>query len=69
MQSADQPPWMKDEVPIFSTSEENDKADAVRWVWEELQENGNERTILMQLQETGWTARQSRAIIDEANAY
>jgi uncharacterized glyoxalase superfamily protein PhnB len=60
---------MKDEVPIFSTSEENDKADAVRWVWEELQENGNERTILMQLQETGWTARQSRAIIDEANAY
>jgi len=69
VQSADQPPWMKDEVPIFTATEENDKADAVRWAWEELQENGNERTILMQLQETGWTARQSRAIIDEANTY
>ena len=69
VQSTDRPPWMKEEIPLFTPSEEDEKIDSVRWVWEELQENGNERTILMQLQESGWNARQSRAIIDEALTY
>jgi hypothetical protein len=34
-----------------------------------MEASTSERNILMQLQETGWSVEQSRAIIDEAKQY
>ena len=39
-----------------------DREAAVDWVAGAFADGDQERTVLMQLQETGWTAEQSRAI-------
>ncbi|MCH1442831.1 MAG: hypothetical protein L7U53_03065, partial [Candidatus Poseidoniaceae archaeon] len=50
----------------FEDWQVDDREAAVDWVVAELGDGEQERTILMQLQETGWTAQQSRAIFDLA---
>ena len=49
---------------LFDTEELADRAAAVDWTKTALKGGINERSILMQLQTTGWSAPQSRAIID-----
>ncbi|MBT4066875.1 MAG: hypothetical protein HOE76_06625 [Euryarchaeota archaeon] len=49
---------------LFSQQELGDRVAAVDWTKGALQDGESERTILMQLQTTGWSAPQSRAIID-----
>ena len=56
------------DLSMFEESQSADRAAAVAWVVDELGAGGVERTILMQLQSTGWTAEQSRAILDLAAA-
>ncbi|MDP7000862.1 MAG: hypothetical protein QGH90_03075, partial [Candidatus Poseidoniaceae archaeon] len=63
------PPWMNDTTSLFSESDESNKKDSVSWAWDEIQASTPERSILMQLQESGWSVEQSRAIIDEASNY
>ena len=53
---------------MFEDSQTADRNAAVSWVVDELGGGGVERTILMQLQSTGWSAEQSRAILDLASA-
>jgi hypothetical protein len=53
---------------MFEADQVSDRRAAVEWVTAELASGGAERTVLMQLQSTGWTAVQSRAIIDLARA-
>jgi hypothetical protein len=53
-------------LSIFEDWQAEDRVAAVDWVEGALAEGDQERTILMQLQETGWTAEQSRAICDLA---
>jgi hypothetical protein len=54
------------DLSIFEDWQAEDRVAAVDWVEGALAEGDQERTILMQLQETGWTAEQSRAICDLA---
>jgi hypothetical protein len=54
------------DMSLFEDWQEDDREAAVDWVVTGLGDGEQERTILMQLQETGWTARQSRAIFDLA---
>lgn len=54
------------DLSMFSADQAADRRAAVEWVAAELASGGAERTVLMQLQSTGWTAVQSRAIIDLA---
>jgi hypothetical protein len=54
------------DLSIFEDWQAEDRIAAVDWVEGALAEGDQERTILMQLQETGWTAEQSRAICDLA---
>ncbi len=49
---------------LFTNEELDDRRAAVDWTKGALTEGESERTILMQLQTTGWSAPQSRAIID-----
>ena len=49
---------------LFDTEELADRAAAVDWTKTALRGGISERSILMQLQTTGWSAPQSRAIID-----
>ena len=63
------PPWMEEDEQLFTDSDEDNKASSIGWAWDEMQASTSERNILMQLQETGWSVEQSRAIIDEANKY
>ncbi len=49
---------------LFSTEELADRLAAVDWTKGALRDGESERTMLMQLQTTGWSAPQSRAIID-----
>ena len=49
---------------LFDSSELGDRAAAVEWTTSALKQGQSERSILMQLQTTGWSAPQSRAIID-----
>ena len=49
---------------LFSQDEMADRVAAIDWTKNALKDGENERTILMQLQTTGWSAPQSRAIID-----
>ena len=49
---------------LFSQDELADRVAAIDWTKGALKDGENERTILMQLQTTGWSAPQSRAIID-----
>lgn len=54
------------DLSIFEDWQTDDRESAVDWVVEALGDGDQERTILMQLQETGWTAEQSRAIFNLA---
>ena len=49
---------------LFSNEELVDRVAAVDWTKDALKDGTDERSILMQLQTTGWSAPQSRAIID-----
>ncbi len=49
---------------LFDKDEMSDRNAAVDWTKSALKEGESERSILMQLQTTGWSAPQSRAIID-----
>ena len=49
---------------LFSKEELVDRVAAVDWTKDALKDGTDERSILMQLQTTGWSAPQSRAIID-----
>jgi hypothetical protein len=52
---------------LFSEDELADRVAAVDWTKSALKDGDTERSILMQLQTTGWSAPQSRAIIDLSN--
>ena len=54
------------DLSIFEDWQAEDREAAVDWVAGAFTEGDQERTILMQLQETGWTAEQSRAICNLA---
>jgi hypothetical protein len=54
------------DMSLFEDWQVDDREAAVDWVVAGLGDGEQERTILMQLQETGWTAQQSRAIFDLA---
>jgi len=54
------------DMTLFEDWQTDDREAAVDWVVAGLADEEQERTILMQLQETGWTAQQSRAIYDLA---
>ena len=54
------------DLGIFEDWQAEDRASAVDWVVGAFADGEQERTVLMQLQETGWTAQQSRAICDLA---
>ena len=49
---------------LFSKDEMSDRVAAIDWTKGALKDGESERSILMQLQTTGWSAPQSRAIID-----
>lgn len=54
------------DMDIFEDWQADDRESAVDWVVGAFADGEQERTVLMQLQETGWTAPQSRAICDLA---
>ena len=54
------------DMTLFEDWQTDDREAAVDWVVDGLADEEQERSILMQLQETGWTAQQSRAIFDLA---
>tara|TARA_B100000003_G_scaffold172711_1_gene160609 strand:+ start:187 stop:429 length:243 start_codon:yes stop_codon:yes gene_type:complete len=54
------------DMSLFEDWQADDRDAAVDWVLGELAEGEQERTLLMQLQGTGWSAQQSRAIFDLA---
>ena len=54
------------DMSLFEDWQADDRDAAVDWVLGELGEGEQERTLLMQLQGTGWSAQQSRAIFDLA---
>ena len=54
------------DMSIFEPWQADDREAAVEWVVGALADGEDERTMLMQLQETGWSAEQSRAICDLA---
>tara|TARA_B100001559_G_scaffold225602_1_gene189579 strand:- start:602 stop:841 length:240 start_codon:yes stop_codon:yes gene_type:complete len=54
------------DLSIFEDWQAEDRDAAVNWVAGAFAEGDQERTMLMQLQETGWTAEQSRAICNLA---
>ena len=56
------------DLSMFEDSQTADRNAAVAWVVDEMGAGGVERTVLMQLQSTGWSAEQSRAILDLAAA-
>ena len=51
-------------MDIFIDIDVKERDAAIDWVFSSLKEGNSERTILMQLQENGWNAPQSRAIIN-----
>jgi len=53
---------------LFDNDELADRTAAIDWTRSALKEGQSERSILMQLQTTGWSAPQSRAIIDLSKA-
>jgi hypothetical protein len=54
------------DLSIFEDWQEDDRESAVDWVVGAISEGEDERSVLMQLQETGWSAEQSRAICNLA---
>ena len=59
----------EDEGPLFDAADEASRQDSVAWAWDEIQFGKDDRNILMGLQGSGWSARQSRAILEEARAW
>ena len=59
----------EDEGPLFNIEDEGARQDSVAWAWDEIQFGKDERSIMMGLQGSGWSAGQSRAIFDEARAW
>lgn len=55
---------LKIDLSIFEEWQTDDRESAADWVRSSLDEGDEERTIMMQLQETGWSAPQSRAIFN-----
>jgi hypothetical protein len=55
---------MKVDLSIFEGHQAADRESAANWVKQALSDGEVQRNIMMQLQETGWTAEQSRAIFD-----
>ncbi|RZD41285.1 MAG: hypothetical protein CXT70_04835 [Methanobacteriota archaeon] len=55
---------MRVDLSIFESHQTADRESAANWVKQALSDGEEQRTIMMQLQETGWTAQQSRAIFD-----
>ena len=55
---------MKIDLSIFEGHQTADRESAASWVKQALSDGEEQRSIMMQLQETGWTAEQSRAIFD-----
>ena len=55
---------IKVDLSIFEDWQTEDRESAADWVRTAIDDGDAERTILMQLQETGWSAPQSRAIFD-----
>jgi len=55
---------MKVDLSIFEGHQAADRESAANWVKQALSDGEVQRNIMMQLQETGWTAQQSRAIFD-----
>ena len=54
----------KIDLSIFEDWQADDRESAADWVRSSLDDGEQERSIMMQLQETGWTAPQSRAIFN-----
>jgi len=54
------------DMSVFEAWQTDDREAAVDWVADAFADGEDERTMLMQLQETGWSAEQSRAICDLA---
>ena len=54
------------DLSIFEDWQRADRESAVEWVMGAIADGDQERSVLMQLQETGWTAEQSRAICNLA---
>ena len=54
----------KIDLSIFEDWQTEDRESAADWVRSSLDEGEEERSIMMQLQETGWSAPQSRAIFN-----
>ena len=54
------------DMSIFEAWQAEDREAAVEWVVGAFNDGEEERAMLMQLQETGWSAEQSRAICDLA---
>ena len=52
------------DLSIFEDWQIEDRESAADWVRSSLDDGDDERSIMMQLQETGWTAPQSRAIFN-----
>ena len=55
---------LKIDLSIFEDWQTEDRESAADWVRSSLDEGDEERTIMMQLQETGWSAPQSRTIFN-----
>ncbi len=55
---------IKIDLSIFEGHQTADRESAASWVKQALSDGEEQRSIMMQLQETGWTAEQSRAIFD-----
>ena len=55
---------LKVDLSIFEDWQTEDRESAADWVRSSLDDGDEERSIMMQLQETGWTAPQSRAIFN-----
>jgi hypothetical protein len=52
------------DLSIFEDWQSEDRESAADWVRTAIDDEEQERSIMMQLQETGWSAQQSRAIYD-----
>ena len=53
-----------DESKLFSKDEVEDRTAAIRWAKAAINAGESEESVSMQLQSTGWSASQSKAIID-----
>ena len=51
-------------MDIFEGVDSVDRDSAIEWVVKSIKNKSSEREILMDLQENGWSAPQSRAIIN-----